>query len=315
MRPLYPVTAALLTIAGFSSSTATAESSSRPSQPRLRLVRTFKTRQGVNCIAFTPDSSRVLAGSWDSLWDDYDEKYSDDGYLAFWDLKTGAAKVKRQVKVPLMSVAYSPDGRTLATGYAGGLLRLSDSNTGRTLREIRLPDNDGIECLAFSPDGLTIACATFNSGECHSNPGPRYLVNTQNGQLRPPGYRGFFRELSMEYSREWFAVAPRFNRLMTWQEGITLKSPDEKHGIFLCAPEIDGLDVAATEGNIAAGMGYQGDIAVWDVASRKLLGTISNGVPDGSYRHIAVSPNGRYVAASSSGVIKVWKLVTPVPTH
>ena len=54
----------------------------------------------------------------------------------------------------MCSLAYSPDGRTLATGGSNGNVKLWDAASGLERATFQ---QSGITCLAFSPDGETLA--------------------------------------------------------------------------------------------------------------------------------------------------------------
>src|SRR5580693_4178779 len=54
------------------------------------------------------------------------------------------------------SVAYSPDGKTLASGSREGISKLWDVATGKELATLN-SHNSWVKSVAFSPDGKTLA--------------------------------------------------------------------------------------------------------------------------------------------------------------
>src|SRR5207237_2692497 len=57
------------------------------------------------------------------------------------------------------SIAFSPDGRRLATGGIDGTVKWWDARTGRQLRSLR-KRGDRISQVAFSPDGNVFMAAS-----------------------------------------------------------------------------------------------------------------------------------------------------------
>ena len=94
-------------------------------------------------LAFSPDGGELAVAA------------AEEG-THLWDAKAG--RLLRVIPNPnfTWSVAYSPDGMTLATGCANGEVRLyhpSDSEP----RALLQGHDGGVRSLAFSPDGRTLA--------------------------------------------------------------------------------------------------------------------------------------------------------------
>ena len=100
----------------------------------------------VTGVAFSPDGSIVVTRS-------------DGETVRFWDAATGRelGELKQ-----VLCIAFSPDGRTAATGgLYDATARLWDVATGRELRVFEGHDWD-VTSVAFSPDGRTLATGSYD---------------------------------------------------------------------------------------------------------------------------------------------------------
>ena len=90
-----------------------------------------------------------------------------EGTVRLWDATTGKNTVElKGHSVAVQCVAFSPDGKTIASG-GDRTVRLWDVKTGKNtavFREPQLDHIDGIYSVAFSSDGKTVASAGSTSG-------------------------------------------------------------------------------------------------------------------------------------------------------
>jgi WD40 repeat protein len=81
-----------------------------------------------------------------------------DRTIRIWDAETGA-----EVGDPLnghtggvSSVAYSPDGRRIISGFEDGTIRIWDAETGASVGDPLSGHSDAVPSVACSPDGRRI---------------------------------------------------------------------------------------------------------------------------------------------------------------
>jgi len=97
--------------------------------------------QGFFSVAFSPDGT-LLAGS-----------VPPDTYI--WRVEDGRILYRLQQPEYVLRVAFSPDGRRLATSAFDGSIRMWDVDTGRLIRSFL--GNTVAQSLVFSPDGNHLA--------------------------------------------------------------------------------------------------------------------------------------------------------------
>jgi WD40 repeat protein/tRNA A-37 threonylcarbamoyl transferase component Bud32 len=177
----------------------------------------------------------------------------------------------RAHSIPIRSVAYSPDGRRLASAAGEvnkpGEVKVWDVVTGQELFCLR-EHQDLVSCMAFSPDG-------------------RWLV-TANGGLRTPG------EIKV-----WDAASGRFVRCL----------PGHSMPVRGLAFTRDGRRLASVSGGVGKqGQSVRGEVKVWDMADRRAPLHIPGKAPtrwDLAVNAVSFSPDGRRIAFADGTTVRV----------
>jgi WD40 repeat protein len=212
-------------------------------------------------------------------------------------------------------IAFSPDGKVLASADVDGTLRLWETATGKQRAVLR--GTIAFAAVAFSPDGKLVAGAGFN--ERHTPPNTRaqarlWEVASARERMTVTRDKAYFFSL---------AFSPDGSTLATVGSGDL---DAEKHGGELAywdvttgklrsshiLPEVFMLGcvvIPAGGKALAAGRG-DGVLEVWDATSGKLKTFRGCQTDDLLSRH-ALTSDGRLLASAVAGKeAKVWEVST-----
>ena len=199
------------------------------------------------------------------------------------------------------SVAYSPDGRLIATASADGTVRLWTAE-GQLIREI-LGHTDAVEGVTFSPNGQILATASddktvrlwsLEGRELQRLTGHTELVFSldfsPDGKLLASG--------SYDHTIKLWTIGD--NNLAIAAEPLTLQSHSDR--IFGVSFSPDGQTLASTSEDKT--------IKIWS-RDGKLLQTLP-GHTD-RVTGVAFSPEGQWLISSSyDTTVRLWQLQPPI---
>lgn len=238
----------------------------------------------VNAVQFSPNG-RMLASA-------------DDRVVRLADPRTG-----KQLGAPLDAhgdeLAFSSDGRMLATAGAGPSVRFWSTRTHRQVGAPLNVDAPAVNGLAFSPDGRTLAVA----------------IHHGTIQLWSPRTRRERREVLEAGTREVNAVTfgPDGRTLASADDDDTVRIWEPGARLWFGAPlagnreQVNGVAFSSDGRTLASG-GDDGTVRVWDLRTRKQLGRPLS-VRPALALGIAFSPDGRTLAAAEgfgASAIRLW---------
>ncbi len=244
----------------------------------------------INEIAYSPDGTRLAVATSIGIWL-YDVATYQEVYLRLAHM------------FPVMSVAFSPDGETLATGNKDDSIRLLDAETGEQELIISgfMPDghNGDVTSVAFSPDGSTLA----SGSEDHSV----RLWDAETGEFK--------RTIQAHTSHVTSVVSPDGATLAIGIGEKTIRLWDGKTGVHkrtLQGHRADILTVAFSPDSATLATGCaDATLRLWDVETgehKRSLEGHTRGVLS-----LAFSPDGATLASGSrDGTVLLWELF-PIP--
>jgi WD40 repeat protein len=222
------------------------------------------------------------------------------------------------------SVAFAPDGRTLATGW-GGPVRLWDPETRFLRSSLNVPH--AVRVVAFSPDGkLLLTAGTGRTGEERTTSGlgliwdlaalkPKAILKghgslifgasfSPDSQLLATGSGASVDAQVWEFAKlptppdamvQAAAPAPPSNRSASADDG-PVRFAEKPLSAAVPLPRV--LSLALSVDGSRAVTGHQSELRIWDVAARRSLA--SESVPGRQVSFVTFSPDGTLIAAIES---------------
>jgi WD40 repeat protein len=196
------------------------------------------------------------------------------------------------------SVAFSPDGKIIASGGADKTIKLWDVTTGQVIKTLFTGHNNGFYSVVFSPDGKTIA-----SGGADKT---IKLWDVTTGQviktLTKPN-NGFY---SVVFSPDGKTIASggadKTIKLWDVTTGQVIKTfSGHEDTVYSIAFSPDGKTIAS--GSVDQ------TVKLWDVTTGKAVKTLTGHVD--TVNSVVFSPDGNMIAsASDDKTIKLWDVTT-----
>ena len=227
-------------------------------------------------MSFSPNGSLLAAGT-------------ENGQVAIWDL---SALTIFSLPIPnrggILTIAFSPDGREMATGGKDNSVVITNVQTRQTL--MVLPTQNWVRDIAYSPDGTWLVTVSDDHRV-------RVWDSLTGDERFAMAQEGIVTEVTISSDSRWIATTGDDQTVRVWNAATgaeTLKIPLEASGSVLTFSP-DSRYLVSTD--------QRGGIQVWDISVMPAPSSFAR--RSGIVGNVKYSPSQELIAVSEGNIVQV----------
>jgi len=240
----------------------------------------FRHGSNVQTVAYSPVDPSVFASA------------GDNGEIKLWNLRNDTVVTLGRHDDIVNSIAFSPNGRLLASGGDDYVLKLWDvihKHHIATREHITDRTRSQVKAVIFSPNGKMIA-----TGGRHAKLWDPYTLN----QIVTFPHRDWVWAVAFSSDGKLLATGDNSGLVNVWDH--------QNHGVVTqLHADSDAVYTVqfSPDDQILAGAGYAGQVKLWNVPNWEQHGTL---ISNSTISEISFSPDSSTLAATSYTSISLW---------
>ena len=226
-----------------------------------------------------------------------------DDAVKLWDVATEKNTITFDSRW-VRSVAFSPSGTILASGSEA--VTLWDVSTGRKIASLEHPRS--VSSVAFSRDGTMLASGSGdNKVNLWDVPTGRKIASLKHGNIGPSLYTVAFSPSGTILASGSGGGTVKLWDITTQHQIATLEAHSES--VFSVAFSPDGATLASSGITRDSVGSWDSTVKLWDVATGKHTATLEG--HSGWVESVAFSPDGLILASGAyDNTVKLWDVAT-----